>query len=149
MINLNRLPKTTIHPKKRLGHGYGSGKGGHTSSRGQKGQKSRTKLPLWFEGGQLPQIRRFPFIRGKSRFDSLKYKPIEINLSALDQKFKAGAEVTAKTLVSEGLVKTGELKIRPIKILGRGSLTHALEVKLPASKLAKAKIEAAGGKVIL
>jgi large subunit ribosomal protein L15 len=149
MITLQHLPKTTQRSKKRLGHGYGSGKGGHTSSRGQKGQNSRTRLPIWFEGGQLPQIRRFPFIRGKSRFDAIALKPIEINVGALDPKFASDTEVTAKTLVAAGLVKPGELKFRPVKILGTGSLTHSLTVKLPVSHTAKTKIEAAGGKVIL
>lgn len=149
MITLQTLPKTTVRPKKRLGHGYGSGKGGHTSGRGQKGQNSRNQVPIWFEGGQLPQIRRFPFIRGKSRFEPLHLKPIEINLGALDPKFKAGSEVTTKSLIEAGLVKKSELKFRPVKILGRGTLTKALTIKLPASSKAQAKIEAAGGKVIL
>ncbi|MBU1070791.1 uL15 family ribosomal protein, partial [Patescibacteria group bacterium] len=52
-MNLSNLPKITQRPKKRVGRGYGSGKGGHTSGRGQKGQKSRSKIPIWFEGGQL------------------------------------------------------------------------------------------------
>lgn len=149
MISLSNLPKTTKRPKKRLGLGYGSGKGGHTVGRGQKGQNSRTRVPIWFEGGQLPQIRRFPFIRGKNRFDSLRYKPVEINLSDLESHHQDLAEVTVKTLQEAGLVKSSELKLRPIKILGRGKLTHALTVKLPASQKARAKIEAAGGKVIL
>lgn len=148
MITLNTLPKTTIRKSKRLGQGYGSGKGGHTSSRGQKGQRSRTSIPIWFEGGQLPQIRRFPFIRGKNRFTSLVLKPVEINLTALN-KFKADTEVTPKVLVEAGLVKPAEIKYRKIKILGWGTIKTPLIIKVPISLTAKAKIEAAGGKVML
>jgi ribosomal protein L15 len=80
-MKLHQLPKTTTRAQKRLGRGYGSGKGGHTSSRGQKGDLARGSVPAWFEGGQLPQIRRFPFQRGKLRFKSLIPKPVLITLS--------------------------------------------------------------------
>jgi ribosomal protein L15 len=73
MSILSSLTKITTGSKKRLGRGYGSGKGGHTSSRGQKGQKSRvgSKVPLWFEGGALPLSKRIPMWRGKGRFKSM------------------------------------------------------------------------------
>jgi large subunit ribosomal protein L15 len=68
MSILSSLTKITTRSKKRLGRGYGSGKGGHTSSRGQKGQKSRvgSKVPLWFEGGALPLSKRIPMWRVKA-----------------------------------------------------------------------------------
>lgn len=148
MTFLTQLRASTDRSKKRLGQGYGSGKGGHTTNRGQKGQTSRNSLPIWFEGGQLPQIRRFPFVRGKNRFDRLILKPVEINLTALNRLVK-DTEVTPKTLVAAGLVQAAEIKYRPVKILGRGKLDHALIVKVPVSAPAKVKIEAAGGKVVL
>ena len=56
--------------KKRLGRGYGSGKGGHTSGRGQKGQKSRTKVHILFEGLKVKKstLKKFPLLRGKGKF---------------------------------------------------------------------------------
>src|SRR4030067_2079350 len=130
MLKLHQLPKSTSPSHKRRGQGYGSGKGGHTSGRGQKGQLSRSRLPLWFEGGQLPQIRRFPFIRGKSRFDRLRPRPIILNLTDLN-RFPSGTVVTPKTLLAARLVSQTELASHPIKILGQGTLKSALTVSLP------------------
>lgn len=144
---LHQLPKTTLNSKKRQGQGYGSGKGGHTSGRGQKGQRSRTNINQWFEGGQLPQIRRFPFIRGKSRFVSLLPQLIEINVSQLNS-LPQNTIVTPKTLLDHGLIKAKDLKLRRIKILGRGHLSTPLTIELPTSERASAKIVQAGGKVI-
>jgi len=68
--------------KKRLGRGYGSGKGGHTSGRGQKGQKSRTNLHILFEGLKVKKstIKKFPLLRGKGKFLA-KPKPKERYIS--------------------------------------------------------------------
>lgn len=141
MISLNTLSSIQTRRKKRLGRGYGSGKGGHTVGRGQKGQKSRRTIPLWFEGGQLPLIRRTPFIRGKSRFDPTSVKPYTITLNHLD-KFKKDTVVDLET--AQKMFKiTG-----PVKVLGTGKLSQALTVKLPVSASAKKAIEAAGGTVI-
>lgn len=145
-MQLHQLKKTTAKKQKRLGRGYGSAKGGHTAGRGQKGQKSRSSVPIWFEGGQLPQIRRFPYIRGKSRFKSLKKEVVHINLNQLNQ-LKKNTQVNPKALVDAGLVKPKELERKHIKVLGRGKLEIPLTVKLDTSQSAKAKIEAAGGKV--
>lgn len=139
-MELNQLTTIKERSKKRVGRGYGSGKGGHTVGRGQKGQKTRGKMPLWFEGGQLPLIRRTPFIRGKSRFDPTSVKPYTITLNHLD-KFKKDAIVDLETAQKMFKIK-GE-----IKVLSNGKLTKALTVKLPVSAGAKAAIEAAGGKV--
>ena len=72
-MTLNTLTKIKDKPKKRVGRGYGSGKGGHTSGRGAKGQKARSKVPLYFEGAPMRKtlIRRVPMLRGK-----LKNKPV-------------------------------------------------------------------------
>lgn len=68
--------------KKRLGRGYGSGKGGHTSGRGQKGQKSRTNIHILFEGLKVKKstIKKFPLLRGKGKFLA-KPKPKERYIS--------------------------------------------------------------------
>jgi large subunit ribosomal protein L15 len=145
-MELSQLTKTTTRSKKRLGRGYGSLKGGHTSSRGQKGQTSRSKIAIWFEGGQLPQIRRFPFIRGKNRFKSLKKDTILIDLSQL-KDLKANTTVNPKLLVDLKLLKPKELQSKLVKILGRGDIHTALNITIPTSKNAQTKIEKAGGKV--
>jgi large subunit ribosomal protein L15 len=70
-MELTNLKKIVMGTKKRIGRGGGSGKGMHTVGRGQKGQKTRGKIPAWFEGGQLPLIRRTPFLKGKNRSNLL------------------------------------------------------------------------------
>lgn len=147
-MNLNNLPKTTTKNPKRLGRGYGSGKGGHTSSRGQKGQRSRGGIPIWFEGGQLPQIRRFPFIKGKLRFKSLKSDVLVLSLDQLN-KLPAKATVNVKTLVEAGIVTAKEASVKTLKVLGNGKIDKALTVELATTAGAKAAIEKAGGTVVL
>lgn len=146
MSLLNQLPPVKSKPKRRLGRGYGSQKGGHTSSRGQKGQKSRNKLPIWFEGGQLPLIRRTPFIKGKSRFNSLKPKPVTITLDELNA-FKANSTVDLKSLSTTLRLSSQQLLNQGVKILASGQIKKALIVKVPASKTAAKAIQKAGGRV--
>ena len=124
---------------KRLGRGYGSGKGGHTSGRGQKGQKSRGKMPLYFEGTKMRKslIRRLPMLRGKLKFKSLKAgRPIIFNLKDLN-RLPAGTVVDIETLFKLGFI--GD-KTTPVKILGEGELTKKLTIKLPMSKSAAKKV---------
>src|SRR3990167_8819264 len=103
-MTLSKLTKTTARPKKRLGLGYGSGKGGHTSSRGQKGQKSRSSVRLSFTGSSWVWFKRLPFMRGKSRFNSYGSKVTLITLSMLDQ-LKSGTKVTLATFAPIKRVK--------------------------------------------
>lgn len=146
-INLHSLPKIAARGKKRVGRGYGSGKGGHTSGRGQKGQRSRRTIPWSFEGGALPLSQRLPFWRGKGRLNPLSDNPVAINLNQLD-KLPAGTIVDAGFLVKMGWVKTREIAVRGAKILGGGKLTKKLMiVGLKISVSAKAAVEKAGGKV--
>ncbi|MBI2309705.1 50S ribosomal protein L15 [Candidatus Collierbacteria bacterium] len=146
-INLHSLPKIAFRGKKRVGRGYGSGKGGHTSGRGQKGQRSRRTIPWSFEGGALSLSQRLPFWRGKGRLNPLSDNPVAINLSQLD-KLTAGTTVDAEFLVKRGLVKNKEVASRGIKILGGGQLTKKLTiVGLKISAAAKAVVEKVGGKV--
>ena len=145
-MQLNQLPKYSSKKSKRVGRGYGSGKGGHTATRGQKGQKSRSKIPIWFEGGQLPFIRRLPFIKGKNRFKSLTNTTV-INVADLEG-FKKDQIVDNIALHKRGLINLKESQGR-IKVLGRGKLTKALKVKLITSKQAESKIKKAGGEVLI
>lgn len=146
-MKLHTLPKTNHQDKKRLGRGYGSGQGGHTSSRGQKGQKARSKVALWFEGGQLPLAKRIPFLRGKDRFKSLENQVVVLNLNDLE-KFEDGAEVTKETLVSHKLVSLKEAANARVKILGSGTIDKKLVLRgLSISQSAAKKITAAGGTI--
>jgi large subunit ribosomal protein L15 len=147
-MKLNQLPKTTAKSKKRVGRGYGSGKGGHTAGRGQKGQKSRGQVGLLFEGTKMRKslIRRLPMRRGKGKLKPSSKKPIIINVKYLNL-LKANSQVTIENLVKEGLVVKEALKVG-VKVLGDGQLTKKLTVKLPVSKGAEKKIKKAGGKVV-
>lgn len=146
-INLHSLPKIAFRGKKRVGRGYGSGKGGHTSGRGQKGQLTRRTVPWSFEGGALPLSRRLPFWRGKGRLNPLSDNPVAINLNQLET-LDAGTIVDAGFLVKKGWIKNKEVAVRGAKILGGGKLTKKLTiVGLKISAPAKAAVEKAGGKV--
>ena len=147
MLSLNNLTATNQKSKKRLGRGYGSGKGGHTSSRGQKGQKSRGSVPVWFEGGQLPLIRRTPFLKGKSRFDPTSLKPMVVSLDQLEKNFAAGSVVDVDSVVKVLKYDAADAATHKVKVLSNGKLTKALTVKLTVSAGARKAIEAAGGKV--
>src|SRR5256885_15298099 len=100
-MNLSSLQKITTKRKKRVGLGHGSGRG-KTAGRGQKGQKARGKVPLDFEGGALPLIKRLPFLRGKGRNKSLQEKPQVINVSALNL-FPNNSVVDIESLVKHKL----------------------------------------------
>lgn len=129
--------------RKRVGRGDGSGHGTY-SGRGVKGQKSRSGFSRkrGFEGGQLPLIKRLPQKRGFTNIFKTEYSLV--NIGMLD-RFEAGSEVTPERLVEAGVVKSLG---KPIKILARGDIGQPLSVKANAfSTAAKAKIEAAGGKV--
>lgn len=146
MIRLNDLypVKGTNKKPKRVGRGMGSGHG-KTSCRGHKGQKSRSGyyLRLGFEGGQMPLARRLPKRGFKNRF---KKRFQIVNIEQLNQ-FKKDSTVTVELLQDQRLIKNSRL---PIKLLGKGKISKALNVQVQAvSKQAKEKIEKAGGKVQL
>jgi large subunit ribosomal protein L15 len=137
--------KVKTRSKKRVGRGYGSGKGGHTSGRGQKGQKSRGSVGILFEGVKVRKslLNRLPLSRGKGKF-SAHPKPVIVNLDALNM-MKEGSKVTIETLVKAGIVNGKEALEFGVKILGDGKLEKKLEVTLPTSGGAAKKIEKAGG----
>jgi large subunit ribosomal protein L15 len=129
--------------RKRVGRGNGSGHGTF-SGRGIKGQKSRSGVQIQrgFEGGQLPIIKRLPRKRGFHNLYRVAYSPV--NLNALNA-FAAGTEITPEMLYVAGYTDS---LTRPVKILADGEITNAVTIKANKfSVAAKAKIEAAGGKV--
>lgn len=149
-MKLSGLPKTTEKSKKRIGRGHGSGRGGHTSTRGTKGQKSRGSIGLFFEGTKFKKslLKRLPLLRGKGKFNAFDPKPAVINLKYLNL-FKEGEEVTLETLKQKGILTKGLPSGVKVKILGDGEIGVPLNVLLPTSKQAKEKIEKAGGRVII
>ena len=132
----------STHRKRRVGRGISAGQG-KTAGRGTKGQRSRTGRGIkpYFEGGQLPLVRRVPHTRGFTNLSRVEYQVV--NLGTLNTKFDAGAEVTPEALLAQGLVNSAS----HVKVLGTGELSKALTVKAHAfSDSAKEKITAAGGK---
>ncbi|MCP3935234.1 MAG: 50S ribosomal protein L15 [Actinomycetia bacterium] len=123
----------------RVGRGI-AGKGGKTAGRGTKGQKARSKVPLWYEGGQQPLQRRLPKLKGFTNPFRVEYQAINLDVvSGLEVD-----EVTPDLLREHGLVGKSAL----VKILGRGEIATAVTVKAHAfSKSAEAAITAAGGTV--
>jgi large subunit ribosomal protein L15 len=142
-MKLHELPKLTASKNKRLGHGYGSGKGGHTSSRGQKGQKSRGGVRMSFTGSSWVWFKRLPFMRGKSRFNSFGKKSL-INLSKLNV-FESGAIVSIESLIATKIISKNQATISSVKIVGTGELKKKLNVMVPATTSAQKAILASGG----
>jgi large subunit ribosomal protein L15 len=134
--------KGSLKSKKRIGRGQGSGHGG-TSTRGHKGQKSRSgySKKVGFEGGQMPLQRRVPKF-GFTNINRKEFKAINIaTLQELADKKKL-TDITVETLRDAGLVQKSTL----VKILGEGELKTKLNVKAHAfSKSALTAIEAQGG----
>jgi large subunit ribosomal protein L15 len=152
-LNLSSLkPAQARRDRTRVGRGQGSGKGRY-SGRGIKGQKSRSgsnKMRAGFEGGQMPLYMRLPKQRGSTSKDAMPVGPHRthsqgVNVSQLEARFDAGAEVTPEALKAAGLIR--KLNV-DVKILGNGDLTKSLTVTAHRfSASAREKIEAAGGSV--
>jgi large subunit ribosomal protein L15 len=146
--NLKPAPGSR-RPRKRIGRGEGSGTG-KTAGRGQKGYGSRSgsKQRTRFEGGQNPLHMRMRKLRGPNKKMSMPFEPFRthtqpVNLSDLEARFEAGAEVTPDSLKAAGLATRRDI---PVKILGKGELSKKLTVQAHGfSKSARAAIEAAGG----
>lgn len=138
---LNTAPEAKV--RKRVGRGPGSGMG-KTSTRGQKGQKSRSGVSIsaWFEGGQTPLYRRVP----KRGFSNAKFRTeyATINLSDLNKYFNDGDTVSPEILKEKGIIKK---QLCGVKVLGNGELEKKLTIKANRfSSSAVTKIESAGGK---
>ncbi len=131
--------------RKRVGRGIAAGQG-KTAGRGTKGQNARSGggVPPYFEGGQLPIVRRLPQIRGFVNIFKVHYQPV--NLKRLDpERFPAGSEVTPEHLEKAGLIRSAR---RPVVLLGDGEIDRPLHFKVHrVSQSARAKVEAAGGTV--
>ena len=130
--------------RKRIGRGNSSGFG-TTAGRGTKGQLSRAGggKGSGFEGGQQPLAMRLPKLPGFTNHSRIEYTAV--NVSRLDGLFNDGDVVNGDTLVEKGVIKHNYI---PVKVLGDGELSKKLTVNVDkVSATAKAKVEAAGGKV--
>ena len=142
-MNLSNLraPRKASENKKRVGRGMGSGMG-KTSTRGHKGQRSRSgsRMMRGFEGGQMPLHRRLPK-RGFTNIFKTEYEVVNLErLGSLGE-----SEITPEVLRRAGVVRS---KNTLVKVLGQGELSSAISVHAHKfSKSAREKIEKAGGKV--
>jgi large subunit ribosomal protein L15 len=131
--------------RKRVGRGISAGQG-KTAGRGTKGEGARSGSggKIYRQGGNLPFFRHLPFKRGFTNNFRIEWS--EINLERLDG-FAAQAEVSPETLSAAGLIDDGG---HPVVLLGRGEVKVPLQIRLHRiSRTARAKVEAAGGKVEL
>jgi large subunit ribosomal protein L15 len=124
--------------KTRVGRGEGSK--GKTAGRGTKGTKARYQVPASFEGGQMPIHMRLPKLKGFKNPFKVEFQVV--NLDRINDLFPEGGTVGVEDLVAKGAVRDGS----PVKVLGSGELSVAVQVSAHAfSSSAKEKIAAAGG----
>lgn len=131
--------------RKRVGRGIAAGQG-KTAGRGTKGQKARSGagIPPYFEGGQLPLVRRLPHARGVGFRNPWRIRFEPVNVDRL-KRFAPGSVVTPRELADAGLIPDPE---DLVVILGEGEIDRPLTVRAHRfSASARAKIEAAGGTV--
>lgn len=144
-MKLNELsPNQARKARKRIGRGTATGQG-KTAGKGSNGQKSRSGnyIHFGFEGGQMPLIKRVPK-RGFSNYPFKKDIAI-VNLAALEERFEDGSTITVDALIESGAVKKAK---DGVKILANGELSKKFTIEgCMVSAAAKAKIEAAGGKI--
>ena len=124
--------------KTRVGRGEASK--GKTAGRGTKGTKARYQVPAAFEGGQMPIHMRLPKLRGFRNPVKVEFQVV--NLDRINDLFPEGGDVTVADLVAKGAVRND----RPVKVLGQGEISVAVQVTAHRfSASAKDKIAAAGG----
>jgi len=131
--------------RKRVGRGPGSGHG-KTATKGHKGHQARSGggKNKAFEGGQMPLTRRIPKFGFKNPF-RVEYQVVNVGL--LEERFDAGATVDAVALYEHGVLQS---KFAPVKVLGTGTLTKKLSLKVDAiSDSARQKVETAGGSIAI
>jgi large subunit ribosomal protein L15 len=136
-----RPPEGSTHTSKRVGRGHGSGKV-KTAGKGTKGQNARAGggVPPYFEGGQLPLIRKLPYRRGFRNPFRVEFRVVNVRDLA---QFPAGSTVGPEEFEIAGVVRG---KKGPVKILGEGELTIKLIVRAHKfSAGAREKIDFAGG----
>jgi large subunit ribosomal protein L15 len=142
-VKLHHLRPAPGSTKERVRKGRGDASGkGKTAGRGTKGSRARGQMRVGFEGGQMPLQRRIPKLRGFTNPNKVAWSVV--NLDRLQAAFPRGGGVDPDGLVQAGLAR----KHTPVKVLGQGEVTVALQVRAHAfSATAASKITAAGGTV--
>lgn len=141
LLKLHHLRPAPGANKAKTRKGRGEASKGKTAGRGTKGTKARSTVPVGFEGGQMPLIRRVPKLKG---FSNARFKTTYqvVNLDKIGELFPQGGQVGIDDLVAKGAVRKNE----PVKVLGEGEINVAVQVSATAfSGSAKEKIAAAGG----
>jgi large subunit ribosomal protein L15 len=145
LSNLN-APEPNKKKAKRIGRGQGSGRGGHTVGKGHNGQRSRSgfKERFWFEGGQMPLVRRVPKWGFNNNF-STEY--VAVNTGTIQlfiEHEKLDEMITLDDLRNAGLAGKNDL----IKLLGDGEIEASIDIEVhDASESAQKKVEDAGGTI--
>jgi large subunit ribosomal protein L15 len=140
-----RKKKGEVKDAKRRGRGYGSGKGGHTIGKGNKGQKARSggKIPIWFEGGQTPFVKRIPYARGFVNHNSKDVT--SLNIFEMMNVIKTEKSINPDILKKYGVIGQN-IRYDYVKILGRGEIKTAVNFTgFLYSAKAKEKITKSGG----
>jgi large subunit ribosomal protein L15 len=139
-----RPPKGAKKKRKRVGRGIAAGQG-KTAGRGTKGQNARSGggVRPYFEGGQLPLVRKLPFARGVGFRNPWRREFSPVNIGRLVEYFDDGAVISPETLADVGIIKSPR---ELVAVLGEGELDRTFTVRAHRiSASARAKIEAAGG----
>ncbi|MBI2414918.1 50S ribosomal protein L15 [candidate division WWE3 bacterium] len=140
-MKLEKMIKTKFEREsKRVGRGIGSGKGGHTTGRGNKGQKARFSVSVGFEGGQVPLYKRLPQMGGFKNPTNKNIRAVPLSVFNI---FEHGTEVTPEMLIEKGYI--GEGSKHGVKVLATGKLEKKVVLKgFIASKEAIEAIKKAG-----
>ncbi len=140
VLKVHHLRPAPGAKKAKIRVGRGEASKGKTAGRGTKGTKARYQVPGAFEGGQMPLHMRLPKLRGFKNPFRVEYQVV--NLDRLSALYPEGGVVTVDDLVAKGAVRNG----LPVKVLGTGEITVALQVTVHAfSGSAREKVVAAGG----
>lgn len=145
MTFLSQLTGVVSGRAKRLGRGYGTGKGAKSGRGTTRHQKARTDIPLFFEGGQGRLVKRYPLLRGKGKNKSHRIDVLPVAVEKLEG-LRDNDQVTVARLIEAGILSASDTG-RSVKIVGSGALTKKLQVKVPVTAAARTVIEKAGGAV--
>lgn len=142
-MQIHTLPAIKQRKKKRLGRGDGSGQGSKSGHGTSRHQSAREKIPLHFEGGQNRLVKKFPYLRGKSKNKSVQdIIPLPTRVLRF---FDKGEEVSVKTLYAKGFLPAR--KGLSVKLYAQGEVPNAVTIQVRVTKGAAELITKAGGTI--